>query len=86
MHDPFYHATPDREYVIDLLTGTITPDMKGDDVEKYYKGISKWFHEVLPKVGIPIDVIDKAIIVITPDGKECIIQAQGREFRSNVKY
>ena len=86
MHDPFYYATPNREYVIDLIAGTITPDTEGDDVEAYYKGISRWFHEVLPKEGIPIDVIESAIIIINPKGKQCIIQAQGREFKSEVKY
>ena len=86
MQDPFSFATPKREYVIDLIAGTLTPNMEGDDVEIYYKSISKWFHEVLPKEGIPIEVIDKALIVINPKGKECIIQAQGREFKSKVSY
>ncbi len=86
MHDPFYYSTPKREYIIDLITGTITPDMKGDDIEIYYKSISDWFHEVLPKEGIPIEVIDYAIIKIGPKGKKCIIKAQGREFKSGISY
>jgi len=86
LQDPFSFSTPKREYIIDLIAGTLSPDMEGDDVENYYTSISKWFHEVLPKEGIPIDVIDKAIIKINPEGKECIIQAQEREFKSKVKY
>lgn len=85
MHDPFYYFTPVQEIVVDLVAGTLTPDMEGDDVEKYYKGLSAWFHDVLPKEGIPIEIIDQAIIRITPDSKECIIQAQGKTFRSFEK-
>ena len=84
--DPFYHYTPEIEIEVNLITGEFTPDMEGDDVENYYKGISEWFHQVLPKEGIPLDVIDKAIIKISPKGKECIIQAQGREFKAFVSF
>lgn len=84
--DPFYHYTPEIEIEVDLLTGKLTPDMEGDDVEKFYTSISKWFREVLPKEGIPIEVIDKAIINISPQGKTGIIQAQGREFKASLKY
>jgi len=86
MEDPFYHTTPTREIIVDLISGTLTPNMQGDDVEKYYKAISEWFHEVLPKEGIPIEVIEKAIIIISPKGKKCIIEAQGREFTSEYVY
>jgi hypothetical protein len=86
MEDPFYHITPKREILVDLISGTLTPNMQNDDVEKYYKAISKWFHEVLPKEGIPIEVIEKAIIIISPKGKKCIIKAQGREFTSEYIY
>lgn len=86
MLDPFNYSTPKIEYVIDLIAGTISPDREGDDIEIYYKSISKWFHEVLPKEGIPIDFIEKAFIVINSEGKECIIQAQGREFKSKINY
>ena len=84
--DPFYHYSPEFEIKIDLLTGILIPDMEGDDVEKYYKVISNWFHEVLPKEGIPLGVIEKAVIKLTPEGKECIIIAENREFRAFVKY
>jgi len=86
MQDPFYWFTPNSEIIVDLISGTITPNMQGDDVEKYYEAISKWFHEVLPNEGIPIEVIEKAIIIISPKRKKCIIQAQGREFTSEYVY
>jgi hypothetical protein len=86
MLDPFEHYTPEFDIEVDLITGKITPDMEGDDVERYYTAISKWFHEVLPKEGIPIEVIDKAIIKLSPKEKRCIIQAQGREFTSFISY
>ena len=86
MRDPFEHYTPELEIEVDLITGKLTPDMEADDVERYYTAISKWFHEVLPKEGIPIEAIDKAIIKLSPEGKKCIIQAKGREFSSFIRY
>lgn len=86
MVDPFYHYTPKNELLIDLKTGVFSPDLEGDDVEKYYKSIIDWFHKVLPKEGIPIEIIDKAILKITPKGKECIIEAQGRKFTSFLNF
>ncbi|TFG15770.1 MAG: hypothetical protein EU535_00820 [Promethearchaeota archaeon] len=80
MIDPFEHYTPEFEIETDLITSKLTPDMDGDDVDRYYTAISEWFHEVLPKEGIPIEVIDKAIIKLSPTEKKCVIQAQGREF------
>jgi hypothetical protein len=84
--DPFEHYTPDFGIEVDLMTGQLTPDMERDDVEHYYKAISKWFHEVLPKEGIPIEVIEQAIIKLTPEEKKCIIRVQGREFTSSIQY
>ena len=84
--DPFYHYTPEIEIELNLITGELIPDMEGDDVENYYKGISEWFHEVLPKEGISLNVIDKAILKISPNGKECIINAQGREFKAFLSF
>jgi len=84
--DPFYHYIPEIEIELNLITGELIPDMEGDDVENYYKGIFEWFHEVLPKEGIPLDLIDKAILKITPNGKGSIIQAQGREFKAFVSF
>ena len=86
MVDPFYHYTPESEIIIDLKLGTITPDLEGDDIERYYKSIIEWFHNVLPKESIPIKVIDKAILKINPQGKECVIEAQGRVFTSFLKF
>ena len=86
LQDPFYHYTPEIEIEVDLITGKLNPDMEGDDIENYYLGISEWFHSVLPKEGIPLEVIDKAIIKISPKGKECIIQSQGRTFKASVSF
>ena len=86
LFDPFYHYTPEIEIEINLITGELIPDMEGDDVENYYKGISEWFHQVLPREGIPLNVIDKAMLKISPNGKECIIHAQGREFKAFVSF
>ncbi|TFG23306.1 MAG: hypothetical protein EU529_07865 [Promethearchaeota archaeon] len=86
MLDPFEHYTPEFEIEIDLLTGKLTPDMEGDDVERYYMSIHKWFHEVLPKEGIPLDSIEKAVIQLSPKEKKCIIHAQGREFKASVSF
>jgi len=86
MLDPFYFHTPKFEIVIDLKTGTFNPDMEGDDVEQYYKSIINWFHAVLIKEGIPIEVIDQAILKINTQGKHCIITAQGSEFKSYLEF
>lgn len=66
MIGPFSHYTPEEEFTIDLLTGTIIPEREGEDVERYYKGISRWFQEVLPREGLSPDLIDKAILKINP--------------------
>ena len=84
--DPFGHYTPEEEIIIDLITGRISPERDGDSVESYYSKIHEWFLEVLPKEDIHKDIIDSAVINISPVGKECIIVAQGREFRANLKY
>lgn len=84
--DPFYHYTPESEIIIDLINGIFTPDSGEDDVERYYRSIINWFHEVLPKEGIPIEVIEKAVLKISPEGKECIIEAQGRQFSSSISF
>ena len=84
--DPFSMYTPEIEFEIDLITANIIPDCDGDDVEIYYKEISAWFHEVLPKEGIPEEIIDKAIIKISPKEKKCIIKAQGRLFTASHEY
>ena len=86
MLDPFEHYTPEFEIEVDLITGKLTPDMEGDDIERYYSAISKWFREILPKEGIPLEIIDKAIIKVSPKEKRCIIKAQGREFTAYVPY
>ena len=81
--DPFkFHDAP-FEIVVDLVSGILTPDMEGDSVEEYYTAMSRWFHDVLKKEGIPLDVIESATILITPGGgKTCMIVAQGRTFES----
>ena len=84
--DPFYHYTPEKEILINLIEGIFTPDLEGDDVERYYNSIINWFHQVLPKEGIPIDIIDKVFLKITPKGKECVIESQGRIFTAYLKF
>jgi len=84
--DPFEHYTPEEEIILDLITGEFSPERDGDDVEEYYSQIYEWFHDVLPREGITLDVIDKAILKINPKGKECIITSQGREFRAKLKF
>ena len=86
MVDPFHHYTPESEIIIDLKTGIFEPDLEGDDIERYYRSIIDWFHKVLPKEGISLEVIDRAVLKINPQGKECIIEAQGRKFRSYLKF
>ncbi|MFX0012106.1 MAG: hypothetical protein ACFE9R_17465 [Candidatus Hermodarchaeota archaeon] len=86
MIDPFYHYTPEREILIDLKEVTFNTKLDEDDAERYYRSIVNWFHQVLPKEGIPMEIINKAILKITPSGKECIIEAQGRTFRSFLKF
>lgn len=79
---PFDHVRPRETIIVDLISGTLMPDMKGDDVEKYYKAMSKWFHQALEKEGIPLDVIESAKITITPKDKQCTIIAGGKTFKS----
>ncbi len=86
MIDPFEHHTPEFEIEVNLITGALTPDLEGDSVDTYYKAISKWFREVLPKEGISLDAIDKAVILLTPKGKKCVIQAQGKEYTAFDRY
>ncbi|NGX49944.1 MAG: hypothetical protein K940chlam5_01553 [Candidatus Anoxychlamydiales bacterium] len=76
--DPFEHYTPEEEIIIDLINGTFSSERDDDDVEKYYRAISKWFLDVLPKEGLSLDVIDKATLIISPKGKKCIVEADGR--------
>ncbi len=84
--DPFEHYTPDEEIIVDLIHGTFSPEREGDDVEKYYGAISKWFLDVLPKEGISLEVIDKATLTISPRGKKCIVEADGRQFTAEFLY
>jgi len=84
--DPFEHYTPEEEITLDLVTGKFFPERDEDDVEEYYSQIYEWFHDVLSREGIGIDVIDKAILKINPEGKNCIINSQGREFRAELKF
>ena len=83
--NPFHNHFISAPFTIkvDLINGKITPAMKGDDVEKSYKIVTRWFHEVLKKEEIPIGIIDEAIIVIEPKKKpRCIIKAEGKIYSS----
>jgi len=84
--DPFGHYTPEEEIIIDLITGRFTPERGGDSVEEYYTKIHEWFLDVLPREGISIEIIDRAILKIDPAGKECIIVAQGRDFKAKIRF
>lgn len=81
--EPFSHIRPKHEITVDLVTGDLEPPMEGDSVDEYFKKVSKWFHDVLKKENIPIEIIEKAIIKITPEYKQCIIHAKGSEYKSN---
>ncbi len=84
--DPFSYHAPPFEIVVDLVKGTLTPDMEGDSVEEFYTTMSRWFHDVLQKEGIPLEVIESATITISPSSeKKCVIVASGRTFESYSK-
>ena len=84
--DPFTYQSPPYEILVDLVSGELTPDMEEDSVEEYYTTMSRWFHDVLKKEGIPLDVIESATIRITVNGeKTCVIVAKGRTFESYSK-
>lgn len=82
MIEPFSTIKPKETIVVDLINGNLTPDRKGDDVERFYKNMSRWFHQALRKEEIPLNIIDSAKIVISPSGKECVIIANGKTFKS----
>ena len=86
MIDPFLHYTPQFNITINLLERSIKPERGGDDVELYYMGIIDWFNEVLLKEGIPIEIIDEAVININSIGKTCTIKAKGKIFTAQIKY
>jgi hypothetical protein len=82
---PFFHKPPET-ITVDLVKGTLSPDMEGDSVERFYMAITEWFHAVLKKEGIPLEVIESATITISPEEwKKCVIVAQGRTFESFSK-
>ena len=84
--DPLYYHSPPETITVDLVKGALSPDMEGDSVERFYMAITEWFHDVLKKEGIPLEVIDSATITISPDAsKRCVIVAQGRTFESFSK-
>ncbi|MFW9789444.1 MAG: hypothetical protein ACFFE2_16830 [Candidatus Thorarchaeota archaeon] len=83
--DPFRYHNPLETIVVDLVSGTLKPDREGDSFEEFYTKMSRWFHDVLKKEGIPIEVIESATITIIPGaGKKCVIVAEGRTFESSL--
>ncbi len=84
--EPFSTIRPKDINVVDLISGKLTPDLKGDDVEKYYQAMSRWFHQALPKEGIPLEAIESATITISPSGKKCEIQAGGKSFTAEISF
>ena len=84
--EPFSTIRPKETIIVDLINGNLTPDRKGDDVEKFYKNMSRWFHKALKKEGIPLDIIECAKIIISPSGKQCVIIACGQTFKSKRAF
>lgn len=88
--DPFEHVQPKGTFIVNLISGTITwqPEegkellVEDDDVANFYKAMAQWFHQALEKEKIPLDIIESAIIRITPEAKQCIIVADGKTFES----
>ena len=80
--DPYSTWRPSETIIVDLISGTLTPDRKGDDVERFYKATSKLFHLYLKDEGVAVSRIESAIISITPQGKQCTIVADSRTFKS----
>ena len=78
--DPFSTWRPRESFIVDLINGTLTPDRNGDDVERFYKAISKLFHLYLKEEGIPLSCIESATITFTPQDKQCIIISDGRTY------
>ena len=85
-YEPFSIIRPKEKIIIDLLNRKLDPDMGGDDVEKYYMHMADWFHDVLKKENIPLDVIESAKITVTSEGKICEIIAQGRTFTASSQF
>jgi len=72
------------EIEANLLTRKIKPDPKGDDIEKHFNIVFKWFEEVLEKENIPKEIIDEAKIIAKPGAKQkCIIKTKGKTYSSN---
>ncbi|MFX1520790.1 MAG: hypothetical protein ACFFCD_12810 [Promethearchaeota archaeon] len=86
MIEPFSIMRPKETIEVDLINGDLTPDRKGDDVEKFYKNIFKWFHQALKKEGIPLNIIESAKVIISTSGKKCIIIACGKTFKSESAF
>lgn len=80
--EPFSTIRPKETIIVDLVNCNLTPDRKGDDVEKFYKSMSRWFHQALKKEGIPLNIIESAKVTISTSGKKCIIIACGKTFKS----
>lgn len=84
--EPFSTIRPKDIIIVDLISGKLTPNLKGDDVEKYYKAMSRWFLQVLPKEGIPLEAIESATITISPSGKKCEILAGEKTFKAEITF
>ncbi len=60
--------------------------MTGDDVERFYQAMTKWFHQALEKEKIPLEIIESAELIISPNGRKCIIIADGRTFKAERPF
>ena len=83
---PFERIRPRETIIVDLLRGRLTPAMTGDDVERFYKAMTKWFHQALEKERIPLEIIESAELIISPNGRKCIIIADGRTFEAERPF
>ena len=80
---PFSFVKPPYPIEVDLVTGNITPDPQGDDVEAHYKKVITLFHESLKREGIPLSVIEKAVIRPGNEANPvCTIISRGKTFSS----
>ncbi|MBI2576989.1 hypothetical protein HYV84_07275 [Candidatus Woesearchaeota archaeon] len=80
---PFSSVKPPYAIEVNLVTGRITPEPQGDDVEAHYKKVIAWFHESLKREGIPLSVIEKAVIHLRREtSPACTIIARGKTFSS----
>lgn len=83
---PFEKIRPREAITVDLVSGQLIPAMTGDDVERFYQAMTRWFHQALEKEGIPLEIIESAKLIISPTGRKCIIIADGKTFKAERPF